>query len=94
MNNTMRYKGYLAAVDTITFHGTTVGELRTNFHSAIDPYLEDCRAAGRAPGKTASGKMMLRVSPELHAAASIAAQAAGKSLNQWAADGLAQATQE
>lgn len=31
---------------------------------------------------------MLRVPPEDHTAASIAAQAAGKSLNQWAAEAL------
>jgi len=36
---------------------------------------------------------MLRVPPEVHAAASIAAQAAGKSLNQWAAEVLARATE-
>jgi predicted HicB family RNase H-like nuclease len=111
MNNTMRYKGYvariefdprddifvgkvLAVVDSITFHGTTVDELRKNFHTAIDHYLADCEAEGRAPEKTASGKMMLRVPPEVHAAAAIAAQAAGKSLNQWAAEALAQAAQE
>lgn len=45
-------------------------------------------ATGRAPQKPASGKLMLRIPPEVHTAASIAAQAAGKSLNQWAAETL------
>jgi len=31
---------------------------------------------------------MLRVPPEVHAAAAIAAKASGKSLNQWAAEAL------
>jgi predicted HicB family RNase H-like nuclease len=35
--------------------------------------------------------MLLRLSPEVHAAAAIAAQAAGKSLNQWAAEELERA---
>ncbi|MDY7548822.1 toxin-antitoxin system HicB family antitoxin [Glaciimonas sp. CA11.2] len=34
---------------------------------------------------------MLRVPPEVHASASIAAQASGKSLNQWASEALARA---
>lgn len=48
--------------------------------------IEDCKARGEIPEKPASGKLMLRVSPEVHAAALIAAQSAGKSLNQWAAE--------
>jgi len=35
--------------------------------------------------------MMLRVPPEVHGSALIAAQAAGKSLNQWAAEVLKEA---
>jgi predicted HicB family RNase H-like nuclease len=34
---------------------------------------------------------MLRVSPEIHGAALVAAQAAGKSLNQWAGEVLQEA---
>jgi predicted HicB family RNase H-like nuclease len=34
---------------------------------------------------------MLRVPPEVHGAAIVAAQAAGKSLNQWATDVLEEA---
>jgi predicted HicB family RNase H-like nuclease len=36
--------------------------------------------------------MMLRVPPEVHSAALIAAQAAGKSLNQWAIEVIKEAT--
>jgi predicted HicB family RNase H-like nuclease len=36
---------------------------------------------------------MLRVPPEVHGAALVAAQAAGTSLNQWAAKVLAEAAQ-
>jgi predicted HicB family RNase H-like nuclease len=51
-------------------------------------FLEDCKAQGIAPEKPASGKLMLRVPPETHGAALVAAQAAGKSLNQWASEVL------
>ncbi|MNO00417.1 HicB family protein [compost metagenome] len=58
--------------------------LHAEFSQAVDDYLADCAEQGISPEKPASGKVMLRIRPEVHAAASIAAQAAGKSLNQWA----------
>jgi len=41
--------------------------------------------------KPASGKVMLRIPPEVHAKALIIARASGKSLNQWASELLAKA---
>lgn len=84
----------LGIADRISFHGESVAELTEAFHVAVDHYLEDCRASGREPLKPASGRMMLRIPPEVHAAANIAAQASGKSLNQWAADAIALAAGE
>jgi len=80
--------------DRISFHGESVVALTEAFHEAIGHYLEDCRATGREPLKPASGRVMLRIPSEVHAAASVAAQASGKSLNQWAADTIAQAAGE
>ena len=77
---------------TISFHGETVAELRTACETAIDEFLLDCQEQGIRPEKPASGKLMLRVPPEIHGAALVAAQAAGKSLNQWATDVLKEAT--
>lgn len=74
----------IGIADSITFHGETVKELRADFEAAVDHYLADCKATGREPFKAASGKMMLRVSPEVHARALATAQTEGKSLNQWA----------
>lgn len=84
----------LGIADRISFHGETVSKLTAGFHSAIDHYLADCKATNRQPEKPASGKIMLRVPPEVHAAATIAAQAAGKSLNQWATEALEHATHD
>jgi predicted HicB family RNase H-like nuclease len=75
----------------IGFHGETVTELRADFEAAIDFMIEESQKQGIKPEKPASGNLMLRVSPELHAEALIAAQAAGKSLNQWATEALSQA---
>jgi len=75
----------------IGFHGETVTELRADFEAAIDFMIEESQKQGITPEKPASGNLMLRVSPELHADALIAAQSAGKSLNQWAAEALSKA---
>ena len=74
--------------DIISFEGSTVAKLRTEFQAAINDFLRDCAERGLTPEKPASGKMMLRVPPEIHAAATVAAQASGKSLNQWATEVL------
>ena len=70
----------------ISFHGETVTNLRAEFEGAIEDYLLDCKQQGVKAEKSASGKLMLRVPPEVHGKALIAAQAAGKSLNQWATE--------
>ncbi len=76
----------------ISFHGETVAELRHEFEAAIRDFLNDCKEQGIRPEKPASGKLMLRVPPEVHGAALIAAQASGKSLNQWAIEVFQSAT--
>lgn len=47
---------------------------------------------GQDPNKPYSGKMMLRVPPELHAAVASTAESHGKRINQWAADALERET--
>jgi predicted HicB family RNase H-like nuclease len=59
----------------------------------VDEFVADCKENGLRPEKPASGKLMLRVPPEVHGAALVAAQAAGKSLNQWASEVLEEAAQ-
>lgn len=74
--------------DIVSFHAESVTELRAAFEEAVDDYVETCAKAGKTPEKSASGKMMLRVPPEVHGSALVAAEAAGKSLNQWATEVL------
>lgn len=77
--------------DIIGFHANSVAELRAAFEEAVDDYLEACAKIGKNPEKPASGKLLLRVPPEIHAAALVKAKAAGKSLNQWASEVLGDA---
>ena len=70
--------------DIISFHGTSVAEFESALHSAVDGYIAACEQLGQAPDKPASGKMMLRVDPAVHAAAVKASARSGQSLNKWA----------
>ncbi len=87
------FVGHLAGIrDIIGFHGSSVDELEAAFHEAVDDYLAHCAQLNLPANKPFSGRMLLRVPPEVHAQASVAAQVAGLSLNQWAAKALAQAS--
>jgi predicted HicB family RNase H-like nuclease len=74
--------------DIISFHGESIAEFESHFHAAIEDYLAASRELGAAPEKPASGKLMLRIAPEVHAAAIKAAAKSGRSLNKWAESAL------
>ena len=84
--------GRIAGIsDGVSFHAETVEDLRAAFHEAVDDYIETCAKVGKDPQKAYSGKMMFRVDPEVHRKAALAAELAGKSLNQWAEEALEKA---
>lgn len=78
----------------VSFHGETVAELRREFAAAVDDYLRDWEEQGVEPERPASGKLLLRIPPDVHSRAIVAAQAEGKSLNQWATEALRRAVAE
>lgn len=87
------FVGHVAGIrDVIGFHGEAVAELRAAFEEAVDDYLHTCAQLGRPPQRPYSGRLMLRIPPEVHAHAAMMAEARGKSLNQWAAEVLSSAT--
>jgi predicted HicB family RNase H-like nuclease len=84
--------GRIAGIsDGVGFHADTVEDLRAAFHEAVEDYIETCAKVGKDPQKAYSGKMMFRVDPEVHRKAALAAELAGKSLNQWAEEALEKA---
>jgi len=86
------FVGRIAGIrDIVGFHGETVAELRQAFEEAVDFYLTTCAERGEIAQQPFSGELMLRIPPEIHAHAAMMAEAHGKSLNQWAADVLANA---
>jgi predicted HicB family RNase H-like nuclease len=79
--------GHIAGIrDLIGFHGESVAKLRRAFKDAVDDYLNTCEKLGQTPNRPYSGQFRLRLSPELHAQAAMAAESQGKSLNTWAVD--------
>jgi predicted HicB family RNase H-like nuclease len=87
--------GRIAGIrDGVGFHADTVVDLKAAFRESVDDYLETCAKIGRKPQKPYSGNLMLRVDPEVHSKAAIAAELAGKSLNQWSEEVLAKAADE
>lgn len=86
------FVGHVSGIsDTVGFHGSSVEELESAFHEAVDDYLDACAKLGQYPNRPASGKISLRLAPEIHSAVIMRAEYEGKSLNQWAAGVLAQA---
>ena len=83
------FSGHVAGInDIVGFHADTVEGLKAAFREAVEDYLATCRKLGKTPEKPYSGKVMFRISPEVHARAAHAAQLAGVSLNQWAEKAL------
>jgi len=84
--------GRLAGIeDGIGFHADSVDGLETAFREAVDDYLETCARLGKSPERPYSGKVMLRIDPLLHARVAVAAQLAGKSINQFGEEALRRA---
>ena len=73
------------------FYAKDAEGLRHEGAISLKVFLAACQEDGVEPFKSYSGKFVLRIPPEDHAAISIAASASGKSLNQWAVDALRQA---
>ena len=68
--------------DNISFHGQSVAEFESNFHAVIEDYLAASKELGSPPERPASGKVILRIAPEVHAAALKAAARSGTGLNK------------
>jgi predicted HicB family RNase H-like nuclease len=77
--------------DLISYEGSSVPELESDFKTAISDYLDMCKKKGRAPAKTFSGRFNVRITPELHALAAIKASARGKSLNKFVSEAIEKA---
>ena len=79
------------AKDSITYEGSTVEELTEDFQGAVDDYLTLCDEKGIEPRKPYSGVLNVRLTPEIHSSAAMAAQKAGITLNAFSKNAVARA---
>ena len=74
--------------DVITFQGASVKELEAAFHDSVEDYLEFCAARGEDPEKPFSGRILVRVPPDVHRQIMTEARRQGKSLNSFVVEKL------
>lgn len=75
--------------DVITFQSDTVEGLKREFQISVDDYLDFCKQRGEQPDKPFSGKLTLRIDPDLHRELYIKSKKENKSLNSWIVEKLA-----
>ena len=77
----------------ISYEGENAKDLIADFHAAVDDYLELCAAEDIEPEKAYKGSFNIRISPELHKKAVVAAMAHNVSLNSFVESSIQQALQ-
>ena len=96
--STIHYNGYQGSVtfedgalvlqvlhinDFISTECYTASDVQKTFESLVDDYIAACAEAGKQPDKPFKGSFNVRVSPDLHRQAAMAAADCGVSLNAW-----------
>ena len=79
------------AKDSIKYEGTTVEELTADFQGAVDDYLALCDEKGIEPRKPYTGVLNVRLTPEIHSGAAMAAQEVGITINAFIKNAVAKA---
>jgi predicted HicB family RNase H-like nuclease len=76
--------------DLVTYEAQTVPELEEAFREAVDDYLGTCAEIGKEPEKSFKGSFNVRMAPELHKGAAVAAALAETSLNDFVTQAIAE----
>ena len=67
--------------DLVTYESSSIDDLQKQFEAAVDDYIETCNQISKEPQKSCRGQFNVRVSPELHRAATRRSIADDTSLN-------------
>ena len=73
----------IGLADSLNFHAKTADEVEPMFHQCVDGYLDFCAEMGKTPEKAYKGSFNVRISPELHREAELAAAKQDISLNEY-----------
>lgn len=74
--------------DVVTFQSDSVEGLKKEFRDSVDDYLDFCSERGEKPDKPFSGKVTLRLDPEMHRQIYILSKRESQSLNSWIVNAL------
>lgn len=74
--------------DLVNFECENLTDVEKEFQDAVDDYLAFCEDLGQSPEKPYKGVFNVRVSPELHRKAAIAADKKGETLNAFVTDAI------
>jgi len=77
--------------DKIAFEGSSLAELREAFADAIEDYIDWCKESGEEPERPYSGRVLVRMEPDLHRSLARRASGCGESLNGFIVSTLATA---
>ena len=76
--------GKVAGIDDlITYEANNVDDLEQEFRASVDDYLELCGSLGRKPDRAYPGKVLVRMTEDLHRRLACQAELESKSLNRW-----------
>jgi predicted HicB family RNase H-like nuclease len=67
--------------DVVTFQAANVGDIVKEFHNSVDDYLDFCRQRDEAPDKPYSGRIVLRMDPEIHRKLAMRSKQKNESIN-------------
>lgn len=70
------------------FYADNVQKLEAEGRKSLIVFLDLCKEKGIEPRRRFSGRFNVRLAPEDHQSAVVAATAAGKSLNEWIASAI------
>lgn len=105
MMPTVRYKDYVGSVvyergrltitllhidDAISTQCDAASEAQGAFEELVDDYLETCKQLGKEPAKPFRGSFNVRIDPDQHRRAAIAATSTLVSLNAWVGEAIAE----
>ncbi len=89
------FHGWVQGIrDVVHFEAATIEDIQKEFEASVDDYLEACEKWGQEPQKPKSGKLAVRIAPEIHEMVASAATYDAKSINQWIAETLEKAARE
>jgi predicted HicB family RNase H-like nuclease len=73
------------------FYAATVDKLHKEGKISLKVFLDGCREKGIEPRRNFSGRFNVRLEPDVHEAAVMAAAAENMSLNEWVSEAIAEA---